>query len=361
MPFKLSMGGSTESYLCDPSLIPSHGGRYKVITNASVLSTVRQELATAGLIVDRELFSSNGNVSVGNHYISYGTDENVGIVFTWVNSYDKSTRFHCSIGLHFKDNDGVMMTSDMAFFMRKHTGTADVEMVDAVKNQVARVSDFYNELMTRKSNLQLLTVSRDEMGDIIGRAFINDYLKADQLTATKHYYESLKKDEITYWEAYFTLASSIKHSHPKFYTRSHIGCFDTVYAAYLHRAIISTPPSVISALAAGLSTPPQDLSTPVDPAQINIFDVIAEEEELHVDMTNDLLVLGLDYDEPSVHHPVDTKIEPEVFDFEEEEVPFDTTPVPNSFYEDQEKVENTLSTEDEFFNFGDESFDLPEL
>jgi len=361
MPFKLSMGGSTESYLCDPSLIPSHGGRYKVITNASVLSTVRQELATAGLIVDRELFSSNGNVSVGNHYISYGTDENVGIVFTWVNSYDKSTRFHCSIGLHFKDNDGVMMTSDMAFFMRKHTGTADVEMVDAVKNQVARVSDFYNELMTRKSNLQLLTVSRDEMGDIIGRAFINDYLKADQLTATKHYYETLKKDEITYWEAYFTLASSIKHSHPKFYTRSHIGCFDTVYAAYLHRAIISTPPSVISALAAGLSTPPQDLSKPVDPAQINIFDVIAEEEQLHVDMTNNLLVPGLDYDEPSVHHPVDTKIEPEVFDFEEEEVPFDTTPVPDSFYEDQEKVENTLSKEDEFFNFGDESLDLPEL
>lgn len=348
------MGGSTESYLCDPSLIPSHGGRYKVITNSSVLSTVRQELARAGLIVDRELFSSNGNVSVGNHYISYGTDENVGIVFTWVNSYDKSTRFHCSIGLHFKDNDGVMMTSDMAYFMRKHTGTADIEMVEAVNNQVARVSDFYNELMTRKSNLELLTVSRDEMGDIIGRAFINDYLKADQLTATKHYYESLKKDEISYWEAYFTLASSIKHSHPKFYTRSHIGCFDTVYAAYLHRSIISTPPSVISALAAGLSTP-------VDPAQINIFDVIAEEQELYVDMTNDLLVPGLDYDEPSMHHPVNAEIEPEVFDFESDEPEFDTTQVPDSFYEDQEKVENTLSTEDEFFNFDGESFDLPEL
>ena len=354
MPFKLSMGGSTESYLCDPSLIPSHGGRYKVITNSSVLSTVRQELARAGLIVDRELFSSNGNVSVGNHYISYGTDENVGIVFTWVNSYDKSTRFHCSIGLHFKDNDGVMMTSDMAYFMRKHTGTADIEMVEAVNNQVARVSDFYNELMTRKSNLELLTVSRDEMGDIIGRAFINDYLKADQLTSTKHYYESLKKEEITYWEAYFTLASSIKNSHPKFYTRSHIGCFDTVYAAYLHRAIISTPPSVISALAAGLSTP-------VDPAQINIFDVIEEEQELYVDMTNDLLIPGFDYDEPGSDFDIDKKDEPEVFDFESDEPEFDTTQVPDSFYEDQEKVENTLSTEDEFFNFDGESLDLPEL
>ena len=355
MPFKLSMGGSTESYLCDPSLSPSHGGRYKVITNSSVLATVRQELATAGLIVDRELFSSNGNVSVGNHYISYGTDENVGIVFTWVNSYDKSTRFHCSIGLHFKDNDGVMMTSDMAYFMRKHTGTADIEMVDAVNNQVARVSDFYNELMTRKSNLELLTVSRDEMGDIIGRAFINDYLKADQLTLTKHYYEKLKKEEITYWEAYFTLASSIKNSHPKFYTRSHIGCFDTVYAAYLHRAIISTPPSVISALAAGLSTPLND------PNQMNIFDVIEEEQELHVDMTNDLLIPGFDYDVPGSDFDADQKDEPEVFDFESDEPEFDTTPVPEAFYEDQEKVENTLPEQDDFFNFDGESFDLPEL
>lgn len=358
------MGGSTESYLCDPSLIPSHGGRYKVITNASVLSTVRQELATAGLIVDRELFSSNGNVSVGNHYISYGTDPNVGIVFTWVNSYDKSTRFHCSIGLHFKDNDGVMMTSDMAYFMRKHTGTADIEMVDAVKNQVARVSDFYNELMTRKSNLESLTLSRDEMGDIIGRAFINDYLKADQLTATKHYYESLKSDEITYWEAYFTLASSIKHSHPKFYSRSHIGCFDTVYASYLHAAVISTPPTVISALAAGLSTPVPDLSTPpIDPAQINIFDVIAEEEEMHVDMTNDLLIPGFDnVDQKGSDFDVDKEDLPILLDFENKDEPeFDTTPVPDAFYEDQEKVENTLSSEDEFFNFDGESFDLPEL
>ena len=123
----------------------------------------------------------------------------------------------------------------------------------------------------------------------------------------------------------------------------------------MHRSIISTPPTVISALAAGLSTPLND------PNQINIFDVIAEEEELHVDMTNDLLIPGLDYDEPSVHHPVDTKIEPEVFDFESDELEFDTTQVPDSFYEDQEKVENTLSKEDEFFNFGDESFDLPEL
>ena len=202
------------------------------------------------------------------------------------------------------------------------------------------------------------------MGDIIGRAFINDYLKADQLTSSKHYYESLKSDETTYWEAYMVLASSIKHSHPKFYSRSHIGCFDTVYASYLHSVVISTPPTVISALAAGLSTPPQDLSTPpIDPAQINIFDVIAEEDEMYVDMTNDLLIPGFDnVDQPGSDFDVDKKEEPEVFDFDtEEESPFDITPVPDAFYEDQEKVENTLPEQDEFFNFDGESFDLPEL
>ena len=344
------MGGSTESFLRDSSHIPQHGGRYKVITNASVLDTVRAELAAAGLIVDRELFSSNGKVTVGNHYMSYGTDPNIGIVFTWVNSYDKSTKFHCSVGLHFKDTDGVMITSDMAFFMRKHTGTADIEMVDNVKKQIGHTDSFYNELLRRKTALESVLVNKDQCGEVMGKAFINDYLKADQLTASKHYYDKLfmKSDEISLWEVYVGLAYSIQHSHPKFYTRSHIGCFDIVYNEMVN-TVIST------------SVTPQP-SFPVniidtDPNQINIFDVIAEEEELHVDMTNDLLIPGFDYEEPTE----EVKETPEVFDFDDEEEPVDTTPVPDAFYEDQEKVESSLSEEDQFFNFGEDILDLPEL
>jgi len=355
MPFKLSMGGSTESYLCDPSLIPSHGGRYKVITNKSILDTVRVELAAAGLIVDRELFSSNGKVTVGNHYMSYGTDPNIGIVFTWVNSYDKSTKFHCSVGLHFKDTDGVMITSDMAFFMRKHTGTADVEMVDNVKKQIGHTDSFYNELLRRKTALEKVLINKDQCGEVMGKTFMNDYLKADQLTTSKYYYDKLfvKSDEISLWDAYVGLAYSIQHSHPKFYTRSHIGCFDTVYHELKHTILsnVVTPQEAF---------PVNIIET--DPNQINIFDVIAEEEELYVDMTNDLLIPGFDnVENTGSDFDIDKEPELEIFDFEEEEVPFDTTPVPDAFYEDQEKVENTLPEQDDFFNFDGDILDLPEL
>jgi hypothetical protein len=357
MPFKLAMGGSTESYLRDSVHIPQHGGRYKVITNASVLDTVRAELAAAGLIVDRELFSSNGKVTVGNHYMSYGTDPNIGIVFTWVNSYDKSTKFHCSVGLHFKDNDGVMMTSDMAFFMRKHTGTADVEMVDNVKKQIGHTDSFYNELLRRKTSMEAVLVNKNQCGEIMGKTFINDYLKADQLTTSKHYYDKLFKDiqEISLWDVYAGLAFSIQNSHPKFYTRSHIGCFDTVYDELKH-TILSTPVTPQEAF------PVSVIET--DPNQINIFDVIAEEEELHIDMTNDLLIPGFDNVENTGSdfdidkEPVN---EPVIFDFESEEQPIDTTPVPDAFYEDQEKDENSLSEAEEFFNFDGDILDLPEL
>jgi hypothetical protein len=357
MPFKLAMGGSTESFLRDSSHIPQHGGRYKVITNASVLDTVRAELAAAGLIVDRELFSSNGKVTVGNHYMSYGTDPNIGIVFTWVNSYDKSTKFHCSVGLHFKDNDGVMMTSDMAFFMRKHTGTADVEMVDNVKKQIGHTDSFYNELLRRKTSMEAVLVNKNQCGEIMGKTFINDYLKADQLTTSKYYYDKLFKDtqEISLWDVYAGLAYSIQNSHPKFYTRSHIGCFDTVYDELKH-TILSNPVTPQEAF------PVNIIDT--DPNQINIFDVIAEEEELHVDMTNDLLIPGFDNVENTGSdfdidkEPVN---EPVIFDFESEEEPMDTTPVPDTFYEDQEKEENSLSEAEEFFNFDGDILDLPEL
>jgi hypothetical protein len=353
MPFKLAMGGSTESYLRDSSHIPQHGGRYKVITNASVLDTVRAELAAAGLIVDRELFSSNGKVTVGNHYMSYGTDPNIGIVFTWVNSYDKSTKFHCSIGLHFKDNDGVMMTSDMAFFMRKHTGTADIEMVDNVKTQIGHTDSFYNELIKRKGQLEAVLINKNQCGEIMGKTFINDYLKADQLTASKHYYDKLfmKSEEISLWESYVGLAYSIQNSHPKFYTRSHIGCFDTVYNELKHTILSTTvtPQPVI----------PVDIIDN-DPNQISIFDVMEPEEELYVNMTNDLLIPGFDNVE-NTGSDFDIDKEPVIFDFEEEEIPLDTTPVPDAFYEDQEKEESSLNEEPDFFNFDGDILDLPEL
>ncbi len=349
------MGGSTESYLCDPSLIPSHGGRYKVITNKSILDTVRVELAAAGLIVDRELFSSNGKVTVGNHYMSYGTDPNIGIVFTWVNSYDKSTKFHCSVGLHFKDTDGVMITSDMAFFMRKHTGTADIEMVDNVKKQIGHTDSFYNELLRRKTALEKVLINKDQCGEIMGKTFMNDYLKADQLTASKHYYDKLfvNSDEISLWDAYVGLAYSIQHSHPKFYTRSHIGCFDVVYNEMVHTVISNT-------VTPQPSFPVNIVET--DPNQINIFDVIAEEEELYIDMTNDLLIPGFDnVENTGSDFDIDKEPELEIFDFEEEDIPLDTTPVPDAFYEDQEKEESSLNEDTDFFNFDGDILDLPEL
>ena len=358
MPFKLTMGASTESYLRDSSLIPQHGGRYKVITNGSVLDTVRAELAAAGLTVDRELFSSNGKVTVGNHYMSYGTDPSIGIVFTWVNSYDKSTKFHCSVGLHLKDNDGIMMTSDMAFFMRKHTGTADIEMVDTIKNQIGQTDAFYNELLRRKTELEKVLVNKNQCGEILGKAFINDYLKPDQLTTCKHHYDKwfMKSQEIRLWDAYIGLAYSIQHSHPKSFTVSHIGCFDIVYDelknTILNNVVVPQPVIPISLIES-------------DPNQISIFDVIEEDEELYVNTTNDLLIPGFDY-EPEVTSGSDfdvdvaAKVE-EVFDFEPEEVPFDTTPVPDAFYEDQEKEENSLNDGQEFFNFDNDILDLPEL
>jgi hypothetical protein len=193
----------------------------------------------------------------------------------------------------------------------------------------------------------------------MGKTFINDYLKADQLTTSKHYYDKWFKDseEISLWNVYAGLAYSIQNSHPKFYTRSHIGCFDTVYDELKHTILsnIVTPQPVI----------PVDIID-ADPNQISIFDVIESEEELYVNMTNDLLIPDFDnVDNTGSDFDIDKEPvnEPVIFDFEEEEVPFDTTPVPDAFYEDQEKEESSLSNEEEFFNFGtsDDVLDLPEL
>jgi hypothetical protein len=205
--------------------------------------------------------------------------------------------------------------------------------------------------------MEAVLVNKNQCGEIMGKTFINDYLKADQLTTSKYYYDKLFKDteEISLWDVYAGLAFSIQNSHPKFYTRSHIGCFDTVYDELKH-TILSTPVTPQEAFPINIPE--------TDPNQINIFDVIAEEEELFVNMTNDLLIPGFDNVENTGSdfdidkEPVN---EPVIFDFEPEEEPVDTTPVPNAFYEDQEKVENVLSDSEEFFNFDGDILDLPEL
>jgi hypothetical protein len=249
-----------------------------------------------------------------------------------------------------------MITSDMAFFMRKHTGTADIEMVDNVKKQIGHTDSFYNELLRRKTALEsVLIIDKNQCGEIMGKAFINDYLKADQLTASKHYYDKIfmKSDDMSLWEVYVGLAYSIQHSHPKFYTRSHIGCFDIVYNEMVH-TVIST------SVTPQPSFPVNILET--DPNQINIFDVIAEEEELYIDMTNDLLIPGFDnVENTGSDFDIDKEPELEIFDFEEEDIPLDTTPVPDAFYEDQEKEESSLNEDTDFFNFDGDILDLPEL
>jgi hypothetical protein len=205
--------------------------------------------------------------------------------------------------------------------------------------------------------MEAVLVNKNQCGEIMGKTFINDYLKADQLTASKHYYDKLfvNSDEISLWTVYTGLAYSIQHSHPKFYTRSHIGCFDTVYDELKHTILsnVVTPQPVI----------PVDIIE-TDPNQISIFDVISEEEEMYVNMTNDLLIPDFDnVENTGSDFDIDKEPEPVIFDFEEEEVPFDTTPVPDAFYEDQEKEKSSLSNEEEFFNFGtsDDVLDLPEL
>jgi hypothetical protein len=221
-------------------------------------------------------------------------------------------------------------------------------MVDNVKKQIGHTDSFYNELLRRKTALEKVLINKDQCGEIMGKTFMNDYLKADQLTASKHYYDKLfvNSDEISLWDAYVGLAYSIQHSHPKFYTRSHIGCFDVVYNEMVHTVISNT-------VTPQPSFPVNIVET--DPNQINIFDVIAEEEELYIDMTNDLLIPGFDnVENTGSDFDIDKEPELEIFDFEEEDIP-------DAFYEDQEKEESSLNEDTDFFNFDGDILDLPEL
>ena len=67
----------------------------------------------------------NAKVAQGVYHLASTEDEEMGMMFAWTNSYDKSTRFQCAVGAFVNVCSNGMLCGDMANYARKHTGKAD--------------------------------------------------------------------------------------------------------------------------------------------------------------------------------------------------------------------------------------------
>lgn len=218
---------TTKDVLVNTAL-PQHGGRYTVIPHKWIIDKAFNELTSAGFKVNHELYKSthNGEVAQGMYLLDHNADPDIGMMFAWSNSYDKSRRFKCAIGAHvFVCMNGVI-SGDMANFSRKHTGDADQEASEMIEYQVSKASVYFNELISDKNELSNKLITKREQAEIIGRLFLEE--KALTLTQLGIIERELKNptydldvDPDSAWMLYNHVTHALKESHPSIYLENH--------------------------------------------------------------------------------------------------------------------------------------------
>ena len=208
--------------------LPNHGGRYAVVSHGDVIDNVKHELIKAGFAIKKEEYKMtvDGQVAQGVYHLDYAGDPDMGMMFAWSNSYNKTMRFKCAVGAYvFICGNGVVR-GDMGSYSRKHSGTALQDVVDQINNQITNAKQHYDILLQDKALLKNVLLSPRDKGRILGQLFANDEI----LTLTQVGIVKREMDKPTHsynchpdsaWAMYNHVTFALKESHPTTYMKDH--------------------------------------------------------------------------------------------------------------------------------------------
>ena len=208
--------------------LPNHGGRYAVVSHGDVINSVKIRLAAAGFTVKSTQYRStlDGQVAQGVYYLDYANDPDMGMMFAWSNSYNKTMRFKCAIGAYvFICGNGVVR-GDMGSYSRKHSGTALQDVIAEIDQQIALARQHYDTLLNDKQMLKNIILTPKDKGTILGQLFADDEI----LTLTQVGIVKREIDKPTHnynahvnsaWTMYNHITLALKESHPSTFMKDH--------------------------------------------------------------------------------------------------------------------------------------------
>jgi len=202
--------------------LPSHGKTYTVIPHKDVIDVTKTLLDKSGFIITKELYRANMNAKVaqGVYHLASTEDEEMGMMFAWTNSYDKSTRFQCAVGAFVNVCSNGMLCGDMANYARKHTGKADHDIHTQISSQIKSANKYYTKLIDDKNNMRKIFLPKKSQAELVGRLFLDEeIIDASQVSCIK---AEMKDPSYNYgadlnnaWTFYNHVTHSFKKSHPR--------------------------------------------------------------------------------------------------------------------------------------------------
>ena len=335
--------GITRNYL-ESVALPNHGGRYTPISHKSIIDKVHEELANRGFNVETELYRANvsGSVANGMYILDQGTDPDMKMMFVWGNSYDKSMRFKCGIGVYIPKTGNYIFAGNLSSYSRKHTGKADEEAIQMIQTQLNMANAHYADLLASRDMLINHIGTLRTYSELVGRMFIEKQCLnkeqassvRDRLIAEVNLLDNTTWDNA--WNFYNSVATALRMSHPKNWFEDQAECHKVInsYFALSNLTGMGFPTEFVQ------DSVHEDVQEPTN--QLDLFEVIAEMTRPNspTDVIEDDLSLLMEVpEEVQEQMAIDNALE-------------------------QKTAEGVADPDEDFFNFGDSelpTFDLPEL
>jgi hypothetical protein len=246
---------TTKTYL-ENAPLPTHGKSYTVISHKDVIDNTKKLLENSGFTIRTELYRANMNAQVAQgiyHIYPTQTQDDViagetelGMMFAWTNSYDKSTRFQCAIGAYVMVCSNGMMCGDMMNFKRKHSGSANHDMIVQLSNQIKNGEKHYTRILTDRDALRAKSLTKREQSELLGRLFADEeIITSTQTTCIK---KEMNKPSYDYncnddnaWTFYNHVTHSLKMSPPRDWMQDSQNFHD-----FMMTEIVSNPTAIPS-------------------------------------------------------------------------------------------------------------------
>lgn len=219
MPAKIGL--VAQSYL-EGVALPQHGSTYTVISHKFVIDTVKEELNNHGFFIEEESYraTSDGAIATGMYKLTHMEDPELSMAFAWTNSYNKMVKFKAVVGAVSNVNGAFMILGDQGSWIRKHTGTADLEAKGQIIAQIKNAGVYYTQLLDDKAAMHKINLSKRDQAKLLGLLFA-DYgilesttanVVKSQMTKPGFFYNG---GSDTLWAFYNHLIFSIQDSHPR--------------------------------------------------------------------------------------------------------------------------------------------------
>lgn len=208
--------------------LPQHGKSYTVIPHGHAIDETHKALLSAGFKLKSEQYKTtlDGQIAQGIYHLEYGNDPDMGLMFAWSNSYNKSMRFKCAVGGHvFICMNGVVK-GDLSSYVRKHTGSALYEATVHINEQISKAKQYFSTLVHDKEILKNVILKPSDKGTILGRLYAEqEILTLTQVGIVKRELDkpshNYNCDPNSAWAMYNHVTLALKESHPISYLQDH--------------------------------------------------------------------------------------------------------------------------------------------